>query len=229
MQIVKIPGWKKWISYLSEIHIETTSSDYNEFLQVSLCKGRLQLSTREAIYSYADKYDNFRETFEKMKLPDEAQVLLLGFGLGSIPYMLEKKFHKKYSYTGVEIDEAVIYLASKYVLPDLNSDIHLIQADAFSYIHQDTNRYDIIAMDIFISEKIPAIFQTKEFLESIKDNLTENGTLLFNRLAKTKEEIIETKNYFNQVFLHLFPDAHCIQVKGNSILISHKNYLLNPS
>lgn len=68
-----------------------------------------------------------------------------------------------YSYTGVEIDDAVIYLASKYVLPDVISDIHLIQADAFSYIQQDSNRYDIIAMDIFISEKYRHLLKQKNF------------------------------------------------------------------
>ncbi|MBK6365618.1 MAG: fused MFS/spermidine synthase [Saprospiraceae bacterium] len=226
MPKVTFPFWKKWMSYVTEIHVETSSSDYNEFLEVTLSKGRLQLSTREAIYSYADKYDNFRETFQKMKLPDEAQVLLLGFGLGSIPFMLEKKFHKMYSYTGVEIDDAVIYLASKYVLPDVISDIHLIQADACSYVHQDTNRYDIIAMDIFISEKIPAPFETKEFLENLQKNLTDSGILLFNRLAKTKTEIEATEKYINHVFLPVFPNATFNPVKGNYVLISNKSALI---
>ena len=130
------------------------------------------------------------------------------------------------SYTGVEIDDAVIYLASKYVLPDVISDIHLIQADAFSYIQQDSNRYDIIAMDIFISEKIPAPFETKEFLENLQKNLTDSGILLFNRLAKTKTEIEATEKYINHVFLPVFPNATFNPVKGNYVLISNKSALI---
>lgn len=224
MTIVKIPFWKKWLSYLTEITLESTSSDYNESLIVSLIQGRLQLSTREAIYSYADKYDNFKQSFQRMTLPEKANVLLLGFGLGSIPFMLEKKFNKNYSYTGVEIDEMVIYLASKYVLQDLKSEINLIQADALTFVEQDPNKYDIICMDIFISEKIPAPFESVDFLQNVQENLTSQGILLFNRLSKTIKEQETTENYYHEVFLPVFPNAAQIQIKGNKMLISDKKW-----
>jgi len=108
---MEIPKWKRWLSYLMEVHLESSSSEHNEELHVSLSKGRLQLSTANAIYSYADKYENFYKTFEQVELNEKVDdVLILGFGLGSIPYMLESKFGKKYRYTGV-----VRYL--KYFLP----------------------------------------------------------------------------------------------------------------
>lgn len=219
---VYIPLWKKWWSYISEVELETASSEYNESLMVSLSQGRLQLSTKEAIYSYADKYDNFRECFQKMTLPKHAELLLLGFGLGSIPFMLEKKFGKKYNYTGVEIDETVIYLASKYVLSNLNSDIQLIHADAYSFVHVDQNQYDIIAMDIFISEKIPLEFESMEFLQDLSNKLLPNGIMLFNRLAKTKEELEKTQQYFQEIFLKIFPNADFVEVKGNHVLTNRK-------
>jgi spermidine synthase len=222
---VHIPAWKKLMSYFTEVVLEHTTSDYNEELTVSLIQGRLQLSTREAIYSYEDKYDNFFQCFQKMELPDKANVLLLGFGLGSIPFMLENNFDKKYSYTGIEIDNTVIYLASKYVLNNLKSDIQAVQADALVYVSQDTNRYDMIAMDIFISEKIPAPFETAEFLSGLHENLSPNGILIFNRLAKTEKEIQTTEAYFKDIFLPRFPNATYLQVKGNRVLISHKSWM----
>lgn len=222
---IHIPVWKKWASYFTEIVLEHTSSDYNEVLTVSLVKGRLQLSTEEAIYSYADKYDNFRVTFEKMILPEKAHVLLLGFGLGSIPFMLEKIFGKTYSYTGVEIDETVIHMASKYVLWDLKSDIELHQADAIYFVAQDTNKYDLIAIDLFISEKIPAVFEEVDFLESVNENLTSNGVLLFNRLAKTEKELTTTKRYYEEVFCKVFPSATYVEIQGNHVLVSDKKAL----
>lgn len=222
---IHIPVWKKWASYLTEIVLEHTSSDYNEVLTVSLVKGRLQLSTEEAIYSYADKYDNFRVTFEKIKLPEKSHVLLLGFGLGSIPFMLEKIFGRTYSYTGVEIDETVIHLASKYVLWDLKSDIELHQADAVYFVAQDPNKYDLIAVDLFISEKIPEVFEEIDFLESVNENLTSNGVLLFNRLAKTEKELATTKRYYGEVFCKVFPSATFVEIQGNHVLVSDKKAL----
>lgn len=220
-----IPFWKKWMSYLTEVTLEHTTSHYNQELIVSMIDGRLQLSTREAIYSYEDKYDNFFETFRQMELPEKANILLLGFGLGSIPFMLEKKFHKSYHYTGVEIDDVVIYLASKYVLPSLASEIELIQADALAYVAMDVNKYDIIAMDIFVSEKIPDIFQTNTFLEDLKESLAPGGVLLFNRLSKTGVEKQDTDQYFNDIFLPVFPEATYVAVKGNRVLVSRRDVL----
>jgi len=100
----------KVLSYITQQHMETIHSDYNEVLHVFLKNGRYQLCTANAIYSYGDKYDNFRRSFTQMDLAkmDIDTVLLLGFGLGSIPYMLEKTFQKRYSYTGIEIDESII-------------------------------------------------------------------------------------------------------------------------
>lgn len=217
-----IPFWKKLLSYFTEVTLEHTKSAYNQELIVSMIGGRLQLSTREAIYSYEDKYDNFFRTFTKIQLPEKANVLLLGFGLGSIPYMLEKKFGKQYHYTAVEIDDVVIYLASKYVLPSLTSEIELIQADAQAFVAVDSAKYDLIAMDIFISEKIPVIFETSDFLQDLKDSLTPGGVMLFNRLSKTAIEQQQTENYFRDVFLPQFPSATYVEVKGNRVLVSRK-------
>ena len=137
---------QRLISYITDVHIESVTSDYNETLEVLISHGRYQLCTPNAIYSYADKYDNYRESFNKMKLPDhpDTNILLLGFGMGSIPYMLEKVFLKKYVYTGVEIDPMIIYLASKYTLVDLHSEISIIEADAAYFIKQNQKITELI-------------------------------------------------------------------------------------
>jgi len=147
-------------SYVTDVHIESMSSDYNESLHVLLSKGRYQLCTPNAIYSFADKYSNFTDTFTQLDLDNSniSDVLILGFGLGSIPYMLEKKFDKRYSYTGVEIDDTVIYLASKYVLDELKSEIQMIQADAWNFIQQSEYRY-------LLMTKFPKYFSPVNFLK----------------------------------------------------------------
>ena len=57
---MKIKWWQKLLSYIKPINIVQTSSDYNDYLELNLVNGRYQLCTEEAIYSYADKYDNFK-------------------------------------------------------------------------------------------------------------------------------------------------------------------------
>lgn len=225
---MKIPWWKKLASYLYEVHVESSSSEYNEELHVSLVDGRYQLTTPTAIYSWADKYDNFRLAFKSMKLDELVinEVLILGFGLGSIPYILEHTFQKKYSYTGVEIDDEVIYLASKYMMPLLNSEINLVHTDASSFIFIDPNRYDLITMDIFVGHVIPDAFLTENYLLGLKESLNDSGILLFNMLAQQPSDRSMAEVYFADHFKPVFPKGVLKHIKGNIMLVSNESALI---
>ena len=218
---------QRLISYITDVHIESVTSDYNETLEVLISHGRYQLCTPNAIYSYADKYDNFRDCFAQLQFEHSTvkNVLILGFGLGSIPYMLEKKFYKKYAYTGVEIDDAVIYLASKYVLNELTSEIEMVQADAWSYVVQSGMMYDMICIDIFVDDKIPEVFLTTEFLEATKDLLQPSGLLIYNHLAFLSSDKKSAQQYYDNVFSKVFAQSLPLQVAKNMMMINDKSWL----
>jgi spermidine synthase len=210
------------LSYIWEFHIESAPSEVNPHLYVSLKSGRYQLSTAHAIYSFEDKYDNFFDSFTQLdldKLPGD-KVLILGLGLASIPFMLEKKFERSYEYTGVELDEAVIYLASKYVLDDLKSSMQLAQADAFKFLEMTSETYDLVIMDVFVDDEIPKEMERSEFLETIKKCMHPDGLFMYNRLAYHEKDISKSKKYFEQIFKQAFKDACYLEVKGNFMLLN---------
>lgn len=220
---VHIPWWKRWLSYLSEQHLESTASEYNPHLHVTLNRGRLQLSADQAIYSYSDLYANFRLAFERLdfsRVPDGSRVLLLGLGLASIPEMLEKKFRRQYYYTAVEIDEVIIELASDYILPTLRSPIDIICANALTYVELIEERFDMICMDIFQDALVPADFETEEFLQRLQRLLQPGGILLFNRLAATKADRAHSQRYYQEVFHRVIPDSRRLRLVGNYMLVS---------
>lgn len=224
-------GWfKKYWSYISPIHLESIQGLDNQTLSVYLSNGRFQLSTENAIYSYDDLYDNFSLAFEKVdwsQLPERSHVLILGLGLGSIPYMLEKKFSKKFSYTAVEYDENVIFLASRYSIPRLKSSIHIICRDAAHHVYEDEDEYDIICIDVFLDDVIPDAISDIEFLQTIKSLLTHDGILIFNRLNRERDEKKLIRDYIDEVFVKVFPEHGSIQVEGNCMLFSDKSKLHN--
>jgi spermidine synthase len=217
---MKQPLHKRALSYLKEVHIESTDSDYNEVLDVFLVKDRYQLCTENAIYSYADKYDNFANVFKELIFENISDVLILGLGLASIPWMLEHSFGKKLSYTGVEIDEEPIYLASKYVLDEIKSDIDVLNTDAYTFVAITESRYDLICMDVFIDDKVPEELETEEFAEMLSQTLADDGILVFNRLAFTEEDKKSTSDYFENVFKKIFPKATIFESGGNRMLLS---------
>jgi spermidine synthase len=220
-----IPRWKKWLSHLTPLTLEETASEQNPELTVLLSRGRVQLLSGDAIYSWDDLYQNFRIAFEQLKIEDEAfqDVLVLGLGLGSIPYMLETVFHRDYYYTAVEWDETISELANKYTLSRLKSAVDVITGDAEIFVDVTEEQYDMVIIDIFEDEITPPQFCTPEFLESCRDLLKPNGLLLFNRLHGEDSAVRSvTERFFERTFKKVFPEAAYIDTKGNWILWSRK-------
>jgi len=180
------------------------------------------LCTANAVYSFEDLYDNFFTTFENIDLEKRniQNILVLGFGLGSIPTMLEKNFGKKYDYTAVEIDESVIYLASKYALPQLDSKVEIICANAYSFVMQCQQKFDLICMDVFLDDTVPSEFEQSDFLEKLKTLINPEGILLYNRMIFRPKARRKTEIFFDKKFKPVFPEGSYLEVKGNWMLMN---------
>jgi len=222
-----IPKWKFWLSYLFEIHLESRESTINDTLHLVLSKGRFQLYTENAIYSFEDLYNNFYQAFKELdldKLPQDSNVLILGYGMASIPLMLEKKFARNYSYTGIDVDEEIIDLANKYILPRLKSPQQLVFADARAFLFTATEKYDMIIVDLFIDDEIPTKFEKSNFLEAVEAQLKPGGLVLFNRLANSEFTTNQAKTFLSDIFTPIFPKADRTIIEDNWIIVSDKNY-----
>jgi SAM-dependent methyltransferase len=222
------PYWRKLLSYIKEVHIETTESEHNPFLHVVLRNGQYQLCTANAIYSYGDLYDNFSKAFKKIGLDKLAieNVLILGFGLGSIPIMLEKIFKKSYHYTAVEIDAEVLRLANTYGVRDMKSSMDFQVMDAYTYAAFSEEKFDMICMDVFLDDIVPTELEQDDFLINLRDMLTPNGILLFNKLAFHKKDKKEAEAFFKNHFKRIFDDGVCLDVNGNYILLNRSDCLI---
>lgn len=219
---MKQPIWKIWMSYLTELIIEEGASDLNPDLQLGLKKGRYCLSTPNAIYSYADLYDNFSKSFHllNIKEKDIREVLILGFGLGSIPFMLEKVFGKNCQFTGVEADELIAYWASEYVMDELNSPVQMNIADASFFVETCEQKFDLIAMDIFVDNEIPIEFEEIHFLQNLNELLSDQGLLMYNRLCLSPADKKKSEHFFKNEFKAVFPNARYLDVDTNWMLLN---------
>ena len=216
------------MSYLIEFPLEEQSTDIHEYIAVSLQKGRLKLSTNRAVYSFEDLYTNFKRAFKRTdlnKLPGN-EVLLLGFGLGSIAYMLDQKYPGRFAYTGVEIDETIIDFASRYTLLSIDAPVEIICADAIAFLQQDNRKFDLIAMDVFIEDVVPREMLQFDFLRLLRDSLQPGGLLLFNMLAYSKRDKRYARNFYEKRFSKVFTEAEMLDVGGNFMLVNDKGYLI---
>ena len=217
-----IPLWKKWVSHVVPLTLETAASEQNPELAVMLDRGRLQLLSGNAIYSWDDLYHNFTIAFGALDLEKRPieDVLILGLGLGSVPYILEKIYERAYHYTAVEWDETVAGLAARYTLSRLKSPVEIITADAGVFLQVTEERYDMIVIDIFEDDRTPEQFETVAFLEACAERLRPNGLILYNRLYNAHRNIVSTQRFFEDTFKNVFPEGEKIDTGGNWILVN---------
>lgn len=220
------PLWKRVLSHFQDLSLEQTSSLCNPYLEVLLVQGRHQLVTKDAIYSFDDKYENFNYTFKQLDLTRLVgnRVLILGLGLGSVIYILEKILHYKLDYTAVEVDPEICRLCSKYTLDDVDSFVEVIPSEAMSFLEIHEEKYDMIIMDIFQSSVIPKKFQTIEFLNTLKERLNDKGICLYNRMNITESDKSENE-IFRTNMKTVFPNMREIRVKTNLVAISDDRFL----
>ncbi len=207
--------WKKHISYLFPLTIEKVESRYSGELTVRLVDGRYQLVTGNAIYSFEDKYTSYGSALERLYHNHGNNALVLGLGMASIPYLLQKKHRWSGPITCVEWDPVLIELTHKYYpFPGGKDQLKIIRADAQHFMQKNRLTFDLITVDLFIESEVPYFCWEEAFLQQLKNAVAPGGTLFFSRLTdRHTEEAILWDNLEK-----VFPDKEEIVTYGNSIM-----------
>jgi len=188
---------------------------------VHLSKGKIKLSTKNAIYSFEEYYSVFEKGFQQLQLKPGVfkNALILGFGLGSVPVLLERVYRLNLDYTGIELDKAVIDFAEKYLEPSILAMVNLVEADAYEWVLNETAepRYDLIVIDLFVDHRTSPVFFEPLFLKKTSSLLNKNGLLLFNTLAfkSNKKKVLA---YYEKVFISTFANAFKMKFSANWLL-----------
>ncbi len=209
---------KRLLSYFFEIKVEEVASTVSGKLKVSILNGRYCLSSANAVYSYEENYSSFKTAFEKTSIGKREIVntLVLGYGLGSIPLMLNKAHNLHPRFTAVESDPVVLHLAKNYGY--LPVSVALVQDDAYHYVINSTQKFDLICADLYVDDKTPAQAEKEEFLQALKKLVMPGGLLLFSRFYYEKHHRQLTDDFRKNVFEIIFPGAFAIKTKGNLML-----------
>lgn len=210
---------KKYCSYLFPLRQEIFESAVSGTLEVLLFKGRYQLVTKNAVYSFEDLYTSYGFALNTIRNTNIHSVLVLGLGLGSIPLMLQKKLGEGVNITCVELDTAIIDRAETYY-PSATAyrKLKIIHSDAYDYVIKSEIQYDLVTVDLFIDTSVPEKFFNLEFLEKLAQLLTPEGIVLFSRL-KAGDPL--ERRHKEQIPL-LFPGSIDIETEGNRILYWNK-------
>ena len=192
-------------------------------MDLTLLNGRYKLNADRAIYSYEDKYHSFAQAFKRFQVPIQADqsVLILGYGLGSIPKLLVDHYASQAKMIGVELDPAVIDLNAEYGFQ--SDQVQLIQGDASKFIENTSEKYDLICHDVFIDYIVPENCFDLDYLNKMKACLKPNGVFLFSLMSFNKKQKEQNNLYFQNQFLPIFPNAKGWDLSGNAMIYFKAN------
>ncbi len=209
--------FKKIFSYIFDFPIEKRQSRFSGEVIVSFHKGQYKLSTANAIYSFGKNYTSFDIAFKTLDIQNIniENVLVLGFGLGSVVDLLE--YHPAIkNITAVDADEVIIQLAEKYLQTGLKNKVTYSCEDAEKYIAGTLQKFDLVLFDVFIDDATPVQFMQPAFLKELKKTINTNGILLFSKIDDSHKNKIEN-SLFEKSFTAVFPEAFSIDANGNKI------------
>ncbi|MBN3036615.1 MAG: methyltransferase domain-containing protein [Bacteroidales bacterium] len=178
-------------SYFLPQVIDTAYSEVSGKLEVSLFAGRLQLDSPQANYSFGGLHKAFRKFFGKVSWPcrDFRDVLILGYGAGSVASILRNEQGCTGRITGVEMDREVVRLAGKYFPSGVAAADRIVVADAYNFMDQNRELFDLIVIDLYVDDRVPPVFEGRDFLEHIRRGLLPEGHAVFNKaMPKTGGE-----------------------------------------
>ncbi|MFD0962452.1 spermidine synthase [Pseudofulvibacter geojedonensis] len=183
---------KKLISYLYPIRVKQIPSSRSGQLEITMVNGKLLIDAEHVNYSYGNLQKALKKgltAIGETKLNSFKNILVLGVAGGSVIETIRRDFKLHIPITGVEIDADVIGLANEYFNLDKAQNLDLKIDDAFDYISNTKDTFDLIIVDIFNDEQMPDNLFNKVFWVDIYKTLNSNGVCLFNSIVSSNREI----------------------------------------
>ncbi len=201
--------WRKYLSYIVDVVEARYTSPRHPLLEVIWHHGARRLVTPRAVYSDEKRYVHFRKALAALPWErwNPRQALILGLGMGSIPAIIEKQLRKRIAIVAVEFDPEIIHIATRTLLHDLRNPLEIVEADAYRFIRHNRRRFDLVCMDVFVDEHVPAPFQTAAFVRGLRDALSPGGILLYNLPAFSPTQTKRSRRFFSEVIQPIFPAA----------------------
>lgn len=195
------------LSYLYPVTIEITNSLWNPLLEIVLYGGKYSLNSENTNYSFGSLHSLFKKIFRKLKLDWNGinDVLILGFGTGSITEIIDK-YKRDCIIDGVEIDNKVIELGEKYFHTGLLKNVTIHHASADQFLEDCQKKYDLIIIDVYIDMRVPEELETEQFLIRVKNALRIGGLVVFNKYVyskTTRDQIPSLEKLYEKIFKNL--------------------------
>jgi spermidine synthase len=114
-----------------------------------------------------------------MLRPAAQSLAMIGLGGGSIAKFCHRHLPRT-TMLVVEIDPRVIALREAFHVPPDDARFRVVEGDGAQFIATTEQRFDVLIVDAFDAEGMPAAFGTQRFYDDCLDVLTADGLFVVN-------------------------------------------------
>ena len=114
--------------------------------------------------------------------PQKNRILILGGGAYTIPRHLAKNYPNS-TIDVVEIDPKLADISKDYFYYNQPKNVNHIFSDARNFLNINTQKYDVIVVDIYNDASVPFTILTKEYGQTIKNASNSDTIVLANVIA----------------------------------------------
>jgi spermidine synthase len=119
--------------------------------------------------------------------PDATRALAIGLGGGTVVKRMWRDYPEM-RVDAVELDAEVVDVAKRFfVLPD-DPRVRVIVDEGSHFIETAVDTYDIVVVDAFEDDRIPAQLTTDSFLRAVRDRMSEGGVIVYNLIGSLTGE-----------------------------------------
>ena len=199
---------KKNLSYFYPFKIRSIPSPLNGIFDITWENGKKVLNTKDANYSYGSLHTIFQRVLKEIKFGKKpiSNVLILGFGAGSIYKIIRDEYGVDMDIVGVEKDTTY-----KEIIPlflDKLTNCNLVYGDAIDFMERNEVKYDLILCDLFVNNEVLRQSLDYSFIINIKKSLSVNGCYVHNTMMPSKTEerdyFVALEQTFNEVDLKVY-------------------------
>ncbi len=146
------------------------------------------------------------------------RVLVVGLGGGTLPMFL-RKYYPHATIDAVDIDPEVVDVAKKFFGFREDDRMRAHVDDGRQFIEKLRQPYDVIFLDAFGSNSIPAHLTTQEFLQAVRRAVTPDGVVVGNLWGRHSNPLYDSMvRTYQEVFDELL--ILDVQGAGNMILLA---------
>lgn len=152
------------------------------------------------------------------------KILIVGLGGGTVTRTL-RMIYPDAEITNVEFDPEIVAMARQYFGYTEDEKMNLVVEDARRWLRTTTDQFDMILLDAYHGGYIPFHLTTREFLEIVRERLTQGGVVCSNTWINQNLADRESATYHA-----VFGDFHHYigQWSTNRIIVAAPNGLPTP-